>query len=98
LTHFRLEFASPGWTAINGSTIYAKIPFTKLKKISSYLSHPLPDSGDQPFLEVAVAGQAVSLVTGNHAHYPPNLRQGVKVLSPSEFLNFYRRQQKGKNT
>jgi predicted nucleic acid-binding protein len=58
----------------------------------------LSDSGDQPFLEVAFAGQAVCLVTGNHAHYPPNLRQGVKVLSPSEFLNFYRRQQKGKNT
>jgi len=61
---------------------------------SSSLSHPLPDSGDQPFLEVAIAGQAVCLVTGNHAHYPPNLRQGVKVLSPSEFLTFYRKQQK----
>ncbi len=62
---------------------------------SSPLSHPLPDSGDQPFLEVAIAGQAVCLVTGNQAHYPPKLRQGVKVLSPSEFLTFYRKQQKG---
>ena len=62
---------------------------------SSPLSRPLPDSGDQPFLEVAVAGQAVCLVTGNQAYYPPKLRQGVKVFSPSEFLAFYRNQQKG---
>jgi predicted nucleic acid-binding protein len=62
---------------------------------SSPLSRLLPDPSDQSFLEVAVAGQAVCLVTGNQAHYPPKLRQGVKVFSPSEFLAFYRNQQKG---
>jgi predicted nucleic acid-binding protein len=61
---------------------------------SSPLSDPLPDSDDQPFLEVALAGQAACLVTGNHAHFPRERRQGVKVLSPSEFLTFYRSQQK----
>ena len=65
---------------------------------SSPLSDHLPDSGDEPFLEVAVAGQAVCLVTGNHAHFPPKQCQGVKVLSPSDFLTFYRRQQKKKST
>jgi uncharacterized protein len=65
---------------------------------SSPLSDLLPDSGDQPFLEVAVAGQAVCLVTGNHAHFPPQLCQGVKVVSPSDFLTFYRKQQKRKST
>jgi putative PIN family toxin of toxin-antitoxin system len=64
---------------------------------SSPLSDLLPDPGDRPFLEVAVAGQAVCLVTGNHVHFPLKLCQGVKVLSPSDFLTFYRKQQKRKN-
>ncbi len=65
---------------------------------SSPLSNSLPDPGDQPFLEVAVAGQAVCLVTGNHAHFPPKHCQGVRVLSPSDFLTFYKKQQKQKST
>ena len=65
---------------------------------SSPLSNLLPDPGDQPFLEVAVADQAVCLVTGNHAHFPPKLCQEIKVLSPSAFLIFYRKQQKRKST
>jgi predicted nucleic acid-binding protein len=65
---------------------------------SSPLSNSLPDPGDQPFLEVAVAGQAICLVTGNHAHFPSRLGQGVKVLSPSDFLIFYKKQQKQKST
>ena len=64
---------------------------------SSPLSNSLPDPGDQPFLEVAAAGQAICLVTGNHAHFPPKLCQGVKVLSPSVFLTSYRKRQKRKN-
>ena len=65
---------------------------------SSPLSNSLPEPGDQPFPEVAVAGQAVCLVTGNHTHFPPKLCQGVRVLSPSDFLTFYRKQQKRKGT
>jgi len=65
---------------------------------SSPLSNSLPDAGDQPFLEVAIAGQAVCLVTGNHAHFPPKLCQGVKVFSPSDFLIFYKKQQRQKST
>jgi uncharacterized protein len=64
---------------------------------SSPLSDLLPDPGDEPFLEVAVAGQAVCLVTGNQAHFPPKQCQGVKVFSPSDFLTFYRRQRKQKS-
>jgi uncharacterized protein len=65
---------------------------------SSPLSLSLPDPGDQAFLEVAVAVQAVCLITGHHAHFPPKLCQGIKVLSPSDFLTFYRKQQKQKST
>lgn len=55
---------------------------------------PLPihlsDQGDEPFLEVAVSGQAQCLITGNLKHFPLALRQGMRVLSPRDFLDFYR--------
>lgn len=57
------------------------------------LDKPLPDSGDEPFLEAAIAGKAVCLVTGNLKHYPHGDRQGILVLSPSDFLTLYRKQQ-----
>ncbi len=59
---------------------------------SSPLSDPLPDPDDHPFLEVALACRVACLVTGNLAHFPPKRRQEVKVLSPAEFLTFYRNQ------
>jgi uncharacterized protein len=59
---------------------------------SAPFSHPLPDPDDEPFLEVAIAGHAACLVTGNHAHFPPRLCLGIKVLSPAEFLRFYKKQ------
>ena len=45
----------------------------------------LPDPDDLPFLEVAREAGA-TLVTGNTKHYPPDLRRGVEVIGPSEFL------------
>lgn len=62
---------------------------------SSPLSGLLPDPDDQPFLEVAVAGQAACLVTGNRAHFPARKCQGIKVVSPRDFLTFCRRQKQG---
>lgn len=51
------------------------------------LSGRLPDAGDEPFLEVAVSAGAAFLVTGNLKHFPPDLRQGARVVSPREFLD-----------
>jgi uncharacterized protein len=65
---------------------------------SSPLPHSLPDPDDEPFLEVAIAGKVTCLVTKNHIHFPPKLCLGVKVLSPNEFLSFYKKQQKRKST
>jgi putative PIN family toxin of toxin-antitoxin system len=61
---------------------------------SSPLSDPLPDPADEPFLEVALASHASCLVTGNLAHFPSKLCQGIKVLSPRDFLDSYRKQRK----
>ncbi len=56
------------------------------------LPHPLPDPDDSPFLEVAIAGRAACLVTGNLRHFPAPLTAGMLVLSPSAFLDWYREQ------
>ena len=54
------------------------------------LPHLLPDPDDQPFLEVALAGQADCLITGNQRHFPAALCQGQRVLAPAEFIRHYR--------
>ena len=46
----------------------------------------LPDSEDAMFLEVAAAGAADHLVTGNLRHFPVRKRRGISVLAPGEFI------------
>ncbi len=36
----------------------------------------------------------ICLITGNHVHFPARQCQGATVLSPSDFLAFYRKHQK----
>lgn len=57
---------------------------------ASPLKQPLPDPDDEAFMEVAIAAQVACLITGNHVHFPVESCQGATVLSPSEFLMFYR--------
>ena len=56
------------------------------------IKNRLPDPDDEPFLEASIAGKVRCLITGNIAHFPDSSRQGIKILSPSEFLDFYRNQ------
>jgi len=56
------------------------------------LKNRLPDPDDEPFLEVAIAGKVQSLITGNIVHYPPAFREGIEIFSPSEFLEFFEKQ------
>jgi putative PIN family toxin of toxin-antitoxin system len=58
------------------------------------LARPLPDPDDSPFLEVALAGHAECLITGNLRHFPAALTAGVRVLSPSALLDGYRQQKR----
>jgi putative PIN family toxin of toxin-antitoxin system len=46
----------------------------------------LPDADDAPFLEVALAGQADALISGNRRHFPASVRRGVPLLSPAAAL------------
>ncbi|CAN5653460.1 putative toxin-antitoxin system toxin component, PIN family [soil metagenome] len=50
----------------------------------------LPDRDDEPFLEVAIACGVDRLVTGNVAHFPVAARAGVEVVSPAQFMDWYR--------
>jgi predicted nucleic acid-binding protein len=55
------------------------------------LERPPPDADDAPFLEVAVSSHAACLITGNAKHFPASCRAGVPVLSPTEFLDEFKR-------
>jgi predicted nucleic acid-binding protein len=46
----------------------------------------LPDPDDEPFLEVALSGGVEAIVTGNKRHFPKRGYEGVKILSPTGFL------------
>jgi putative PIN family toxin of toxin-antitoxin system len=46
----------------------------------------LPDPKDAAFLEVAFAGSADALITGNRKHFPAAVCRGVHITSPAEFL------------
>ncbi len=51
----------------------------------------LPDPDDLPFLEVAAATGA-TLITGNARHYPAEVCQGVVVLEPAVFMEWWQKQ------
>ena len=67
------------------------------KKAETHSTSPLPvslpDSDDNPFMEVAISAKADYLVTGNLKHFPENSRFGINVLSPREFIDYLRKQQ-----
>jgi putative PIN family toxin of toxin-antitoxin system len=46
----------------------------------------LPDPDDMAFAEVALTGKADALVTGNAKHFIGLKERGLKVLSPTHFL------------
>jgi len=47
----------------------------------------LPDATDAPFLEVALAGSAEAVITGNLKHFSEAARGGLAVLGPAPFLD-----------
>ncbi len=62
------------------------------------LGFHLPDPDDEPFIEVAAACGADGLVTGNAAHFPPDLRADVTVLTPAEFVEWVRSRERTGDT
>ena len=70
---------------------------TRLDEVAEHITAlplklALPDPDDRCFVEVAVAGQADAIVTGNVKHFVP--RKGVlavRVLTPRQFVDRLRR-------
>jgi predicted nucleic acid-binding protein len=60
------------------------------------LPQALPDADDNPFLEVAYCAGVDCLVTGNLRHFPAHCRHGVQVLSPSAFIDVFRKRRTGR--
>ncbi len=54
------------------------------------LPQNLPDPDDEPFLEVALSGEAEFLATGNTKHFPKDKCEGITVGTPAEFIEYYR--------
>lgn len=50
------------------------------------LDLPVLDPDDAMFMEVAIAGRADAIVTGNKGHFAPGTWRVLPVLSPAEFL------------
>lgn len=46
----------------------------------------LPDVDDTVFVEVALAGNADAIITGNKRHFPFKSIQKIKILNAEEFL------------
>ena len=80
-----------GFDHVHCEALVGQIKASGFQTASKPLSKSLLDIDDEPFLEVAIAASAVCLVTGNLKHYPASLHQGVKILSPHDFLDFYRK-------
>lgn len=60
-----------------------------LAVVAPPLKTGLPDNDDLMFVEVALAGGADAIVTGNKKHFPGEHCGGIPVLSPSEVLSLF---------
>ena len=68
-----------------GAALLDFVEYRSRMVASSPLLAPLPDTDDEPLLEIAPAGGAECLVTGNVGHFPEGRRQAVLVVSPAGF-------------
>lgn len=75
----------------NVSLIISEIETSGIPVITHPLKKLLPDPSDKMFLEVALAGQAEYIITGNKKHFPENVCSGIKILSPAEFIPYYKK-------
>jgi len=83
-----------GFNLDNIEIIMGHITREGLMTVPAPVGVSLPDRDDEVFIEAAVAAGASYLVTGNSGHFPMRLFQGVKIVSPGEFLTRYRRSHK----
>jgi len=91
LTEYREVLARPkfGFEESLVKAILIQIEEEGVLVTAAPLPERLPNPNDEPFLEVARAAGAI-LVTGNKRHFPPVARGPLRVMSPAEFVRFWR--------
>jgi len=62
-----------------------------MKVTSTPIDYPHVDKDDMPFIEVAVAGKAEALITGNKRHFKG---KSLNIMTPDEFLKFWGQRKK----
>jgi uncharacterized protein len=76
-----------GFQAADVNALVDFIEFSGEQITAGPVNVVLPHPTDLPFLEVAIAGSADALVTGNLKHFKPvRGRHPVSILSPAELL------------
>ena len=75
--------------AVEALLQYLELVGTKVVASPLAKQKAAPDPEDLMFLEVALAGQAEVLITGNVRHFPSTIRQGIRVIEPAAFLAFF---------
>lgn len=85
---YRAVLARPKFAAIDPARREALLALVlggaERVTVTEAFAGALIDDDDRVFVEVALAGRADAVVTGNLKHYPPGL--GVEALAPSALL------------
>lgn len=72
------------------SAVMDQIEVESVRVTAPPLDVLLPDANDLPFLEVAVAGDAETLVTGNARHFKKPRGGLLAIEGPAEFIRRWR--------
>lgn len=89
LSEYREVLARPrfGFNPVDVETVLAHLVSEGEAVLAAPIPFTLPDPDDLPFLEVALAGSADALVTGNASHFKPTRgRHQAAVIGPAKFL------------
>ena len=58
------------------------------------LDEEMIDKDDIPFIETAITGLADVLITGNKRHFKGKTTKRIKIMTPDEFLKFWKTRKK----
>lgn len=58
------------------------------------LNEELTDKDDIAFVETAITGLADVLITGNKRHFKGKVAKQIKIMTPDEFLKFWKQRKK----
>jgi putative PIN family toxin of toxin-antitoxin system len=92
LAEYRAVLPRPkfGLDASNIVDLIDQIEAESVRVMAPPIGISLPDETDLPFLEVALAGEAQTLVTGNARHFKLPKGASLAIESPAQFVRRWR--------